>query len=58
MTDWATFAAAEPEMAERGRALLYRRGDGEGFLATVSANGTPRIHPPRFIRPVDVSAGH
>lgn len=32
-------------MAEQGRALLHRRGDGEGFLATVAANGTPRIHP-------------
>jgi hypothetical protein len=42
---WSAFAAAEPEMAEKGRALLYQRGDGEGFLATVAANGTPRIHP-------------
>jgi hypothetical protein len=32
-------------MATKGRALLYRRGDGEGLLATVAANGTPRIHP-------------
>jgi hypothetical protein len=32
-------------MAETGRALLYQRGDGEGFLTTVAANGTPRIHP-------------
>ena len=39
------FAAAEPEMAEKGRALLYQRGDGEAFLTTVAANGTPRIHP-------------
>lgn len=45
MSDWATFAAAEPEMAEKGRALLYRRGDGEGFLATIGATGIPRIHP-------------
>ena len=45
MADWATFAAAEPEMAERGRALLYQRGDGEGFLTTVAASGVPRIHP-------------
>jgi hypothetical protein len=45
MSDWATFAAAEPEMAEKGRALIYQRGDGEGFLATVAASGTPRIHP-------------
>ena len=32
-------------MAGKGRALLYQRGDGEGFLATVAGNGTPRIHP-------------
>jgi hypothetical protein len=45
MESWSAFAAAEPEMAEKARALLYQRGDGEGFLATVAANGTPRIHP-------------
>jgi hypothetical protein len=45
MDSWKAFAAAEPEMAERGRALLYQRGDGEGFVATVAPNGTPRIHP-------------
>ncbi len=32
-------------MAEKGRDLLYQRGDGEGFLTTVAANGIPRIHP-------------
>jgi hypothetical protein len=45
MESWSAFAAAEPEMAEMGRQLLYQRGDGEGFLATVAANGIPRIHP-------------
>lgn len=45
MESWSTFAAAEPEMAEKGRQLLYQRGDGEGFLATIAANGIPRIHP-------------
>jgi hypothetical protein len=45
MASWSDFAAAEPEMAEKGRALLYQRGDGEGFLSTVAADGTPRIHP-------------
>jgi hypothetical protein len=42
---WAEFAAAEPEIAARGRELLYRRGDGEGLLATVAGNGLPRVHP-------------
>jgi hypothetical protein len=45
MESWSAFAAAEPHMAEKGRALLYQRGDGEGLLATVAANGIPRIHP-------------
>jgi hypothetical protein len=44
MESWDAFAAAEPEMASLGYRLLHRHGDGEGFLATVAANGTPRIH--------------
>ena len=43
---WSEFAAAEPELAERGRGLIYRRGDGEGLLVTVAgSNGLPRVHP-------------
>lgn len=45
MDSWHAFARAEPEIAEKGSALLHQRGDGEGLLATVAANGTPRIHP-------------
>ena len=45
MDSWDAFAAAEPDMAERGLALLHQRGDGEGFFATVARHGTPRIHP-------------
>ncbi len=45
MESWEAFARDEPEIADKGRALLYQRGDGEGFLTTVAANGTPRIHP-------------
>jgi hypothetical protein len=44
MESWAAFASAEPDMAEKGRELLYQRGGGEGFLATVARNGVPRIH--------------
>ena len=44
MQSWSEFAAAEPEMAEQGRALLYQHGDGEGFFATVAPHGTPRIN--------------
>lgn len=45
MKSWNDFARAEPEMADKGNALLLQRGGGEGLLATVAANGTPRIHP-------------
>ena len=42
---WSEFATAESELAERGRALIYRRGDGEGLLVTVQGEGLPRVHP-------------
>src|SRR5919106_5667507 len=45
MESWEAFARAEPDLAARGRDLLYQRGDGEAFLTTVAANSTPRIHP-------------
>ena len=45
MESWEAFARAEPGLAASGRDLLYQRGDGEAFLTTVAANGTPRIHP-------------
>ena len=45
MTSWADFAAAVPQMASDGRALLERTGTGEGLLATVRGDGPPRIHP-------------
>jgi Pyridoxamine 5'-phosphate oxidase len=45
MASWGDFAAQEPEMAATGRQLLYQRGDGEGFLSTLSGNGLPRTHP-------------
>jgi hypothetical protein len=44
MMSWDAFARAEPELAAKGLALLEQRG-GEGMLATVAADGTPRIHP-------------
>jgi hypothetical protein len=42
---WADLAAAAPELAEKGRALLYRTGSGEALLATVRDDEPPRIHP-------------
>jgi hypothetical protein len=45
MATWAEFAAEAPQIAEKGRALLYRTGDGEALLATVRDDDPPRIHP-------------
>ena len=45
MVSWGEFETEEPQMAAAGRRLLYRRGDGEGFLTTVAGQGLPRTHP-------------
>jgi len=46
MLGWNEFRAAEPELAEAGRALLYQFGGvGLAFLGTVRADGGPRLHP-------------
>lgn len=45
MASWAAFEAAAPAMAEAGRRLLYQFGPGLGFLATIRADGGPRLHP-------------
>jgi Pyridoxamine 5'-phosphate oxidase len=42
---WKEFAAAEPELADVGRALLFQFGVGLVFLATVARDGAPRLHP-------------
>ena len=42
---WGELRAVRPEAAETGRALLYQFGVGLGFLATVRADGGPRVHP-------------
>ena len=45
MASWAQFAAANPELADHGRKLIYQFGIGLGYLATVAPDGFPRIHP-------------
>jgi hypothetical protein len=45
MVTWHDFAAAEPELAEIGRALLLHGRVGLAFLATVRRDGGPRMHP-------------
>ena len=45
MASWSAFAAAEPDLAAAIRALLQQYGPGMGYLATVRADGGPRVHP-------------
>lgn len=45
MVTWKAFAEAAPELAQVGRALLNQFGVGLAFLATVRADGAPRLHP-------------
>ena len=42
---WGVFAAAEPQLAAAGRERLYKYGPGLAFLATLRADGAPRLHP-------------
>src|SRR5262245_60537779 len=43
MATWAEFEELEPDMAATGRALLEQHG--LAYLATVRADGAPRVHP-------------
>jgi hypothetical protein len=45
MGTWAELVARRPELAAAGRDLLYQFGVGLGFLATVRADGGPRLNP-------------
>jgi hypothetical protein len=45
MASWAQFTAASPRLAAGIRALLQQYGPGLGYLATVRADGGPRVHP-------------
>jgi hypothetical protein len=45
MVTWKEFAAAEPDLADVGHALLFQFKVGLAFLATVRKDGAPRLHP-------------
>ena len=45
MKRWSDFAKERPDLAEAGRALIYQHTVGLGYLATVRADGGPRLHP-------------
>lgn len=45
MASWSEFVVDEPSLAEAIRALMHQYGPGLGYLATVRADGGPRVHP-------------
>lgn len=45
MASWSEFTADEPRLAGEIRLLLQQYGPGFGYLATVRADGGPRVHP-------------
>src|SRR4029453_17477663 len=45
MAPWSDFPPPEPSLAAGIRALLQQYGPGMGYLATVRADGGPRLHP-------------
>lgn len=53
MATWAELEAGAFEIADAGRRLLFHPGFGFGYLATVRADGGPRLHP---VNPV-IAAG-
>ena len=42
---WSQFGQQRPDLEAVARDLLYQHGLGLGFLATVAADGGPRVHP-------------
>jgi hypothetical protein len=45
LVTWGEFAAAAPDIAAKGEALLYRTGHGEALLVTVRGDDSPQAHP-------------
>ena len=45
MASWAVLETEAPRIAERGRLLVMRTGEGEGMLTSIAGEGLPRTHP-------------
>src|SRR6266508_2616401 len=45
MASWFEFAAAQPRLPAAIPELVHQYGPGLGYLATVRADGGPRVHP-------------
>ena len=54
MGTWSDFLAAQPQLAAAVCTLLRQYGPGFGYLATVRADGGPRVHP---VSPVIADGG-
>src|SRR3954470_25069112 len=54
MASWSEFAVLVPELAASVQALIHQYGPGFGYLATVRADGAPRVHP---VSPVIIGGG-
>jgi hypothetical protein len=54
MITWTEFSRQQPALADAGRRQFYHFGIGLAFLATVRADGAPRVHP---VCPVVSDAG-
>jgi hypothetical protein len=54
VASWSEFAAAEPRLASAIQELVHQYGPGLGYLATVRADGGPRVHP---VSPVIADGG-
>lgn len=54
MATWSDFATADPRLAAEIKNLIHQYGPGLAYLATVRADGGPRIHP---VSPIITDAG-
>ena len=45
MVSWKQFTDSDPALAAKGESLLFQFGVGLAFLATIRADGAPRLHP-------------
>jgi hypothetical protein len=45
MVSWSQFEAGAPQIADAGRRLIHQHGIGLAYLATLRADGAPRLHP-------------
>jgi hypothetical protein len=45
MVTWKQFTDSDPALAAKGESLLFQFGVGLAFMATIRADGAPRLHP-------------